>query len=78
MDQQIGIGDWIDISTYTQGVCIGFDGAWVRYRYEAIRESDGSTIWVENCEHEALVSRVRAPDETSLYVLTLKGPYGED
>lgn len=49
---------------------------WVHYRYEAIR--DGRTLWVGNSDRLDWVHYLREPDDVSAYVLTLKGPYGDE
>ena len=57
---------------------------WVHYRYQAVVRSryradrDGKTLWVGNSDRIQWVHYLREPDILSVYVMTLKGPYGDE
>lgn len=72
----ISIGCWVT-TIWGQAVVTRFD-RWgnVEYRYQA--ERNGKTVWVGNSHHPMYLHYLREPDDVSAYVLTLKGPYGDE
>ena len=77
-NKEIKPGEWINSDNYGESVCTEVEGEWIKLRYEAIRNSDGKAIWLGNAEHKNHVAFLREQDDVSQYVLTLKGPYGEN
>lgn len=71
-------GCYVDTEQFGEAVCTEVLNWGIHIRYEAVRCSDEKTIWVANGVYNGYYRAIRPPDEASLAVLKLKGPYGED
>lgn len=77
---EIEVGCWVKTPYHDRAVCTDADVDFVSYRYEAV-EGDGSdpnakTLWVQNGDYRDECEYISPPDEQSLWVCTLTGPYG--
>ena len=71
-------GCYVDTERFGEAVCIELTSWGIHVRYKATRCSDNKTIWVENGVRNGYYRAIRPPDEESMRVLKLEGPYGED
>jgi len=71
-------GCYVDTEQFGEAICTELTSWGIHIRYEAKRCSDQKTIWVANGVRQGYYRAIRPPDDVSLAVLKLKGPYGED
>ena len=76
MPRTITEGCWVDTPWWGKAVVTKVTPNCIFVRYPAIRPN-GKLIWVANGVPPQESKFLRGPDEESLHVLTLEGPYGE-